>query len=265
MAVSLTATKGYYKKGKTILKKIIAALAAVFGLLAASGCSFTGGSGVTSAVGTYNYENMHFVQFDPPREGQTEAVIETTKGTIKAVLYEEYAPNTVKNFVNRVNEGYYDGKEIYAVIDKAFFMSGACNDQYNQGVTDDGQLVANEYTPDLWTFKGAICSYSGTAGFADSRFFIINNKAPTEEEVTQLKSMKNKDGVQLMPDEVIDAFVENDGVVHIAGCYTVFAQTIEGFDVIEAICEVPVDEKSGKPTEELKINRITLTEYSSAE
>ena len=68
-----------------------------------------------------------------------------------------------------------------------------------------------------------------------------------------------------MPDEVIDAFVENEGVVHIAGCYTVFAQTIEGFDVIEAICEVPVDEKSGKPTEELKINRITLTEYSSAE
>ena len=54
-------------------------------------------------------------------------------------------------------------------------------------------------------------------------------------------------------------------MVHIAGCYTVFAQTIEGFDVIEAICEVPVDEKSGKPTEELKINRITLTEYSSAE
>lgn len=252
-------------RGKSILKKIIAALAAAFGLLAASGCSFTGNSGTTSAVGTYNYENMRFVQFDPPKEGQTEAVIETTKGTIKAVLYEEYAPNTVKNFVNRVNEGYYDGKEIYAVVDKAFFMSGACNDQYNQGVTDDGQLVANEYTPDLWTFKGAICSYSGTPGYSDSRFFIVNNKAPTEEEVTQLKNMTNKDGARIMPDEVIDAFVENEGVVHIAGCYTVFAQTIEGFEVIEAICEVPVDENSGKPTEELRINKITLTEYNSAE
>lgn len=34
-------------------------------------------------------------------------------GNVKMVLYPEYAPNTVKNFIALVNAGYYNGKVIY--------------------------------------------------------------------------------------------------------------------------------------------------------
>ena len=42
-------------------------------------------------------------------------------------------------------------------------------------------------------------------------------------------------------------------------------QTIEGFEVIEKICDAEYDEKTMRPAKEIKINTITITEYKSEE
>ena len=49
-----------------------------------------------------------------------------------------------------------------------------------------------------------------------------------------------------------------------AGCYTVFAQTVEGFDVIEKICGSEIGGDWLQPVDPVIINNITITEYSSA-
>ena len=245
-----------------MLKKIFAC-AALAGTMLISGCSlFENTDGMTkNPLFTYDYADMHLVQLEEPKEGQQTAVIETTAGTITAVLYPEYAPNTVRNFVNRANEGYYNGKDIYCIIDKSIFMSGAYDESRNSGFTDDGKPIENEYSVDLWPFKGAICSFSGYTGSGDSRFMVLNQRPLSEQEITDLHNFKNENDEPLLPDSLIDAFVEKGVIIDFCGAYTVFAQTIDGFDVIEKICNAEVSGNLSIPVEPIYINKVTIGEY----
>ena len=46
-------------------------------------------------------------------------------GVIRAELYPEVAPNTVKNFISLAKKGYYDGLIFHRVI-KGFMIQGGC-------------------------------------------------------------------------------------------------------------------------------------------
>ena len=51
------------------------------------------------------------------------AVIETSKGTIHAELDDQYAPLTVKNFVDLSKHGFYDGLTFHRV-EPGFVIQG---------------------------------------------------------------------------------------------------------------------------------------------
>lgn len=144
-------------------------------------------------------------------------------------------------------------------------MSGSYNDEGTQGYTNDGNPIPNEHSVDLWTFKGALCAYSGQAGYGDSRFFIVDEYPFTDEEIEELRAIKDSEGNRRIPDELIDAYIENGGVIQLGASYTVFGQTIEGFEVIEKICGSEVEEKTNRPTSEIKINSIEITEYTGSQ
>nr|WP_290221594.1 peptidylprolyl isomerase [Trichocoleus desertorum] len=55
----------------------------------------------------------------------TRAIMETAKGTINLELFEQDAPNTVKNFVDLANKGFYDGLTFHRVISD-FMIQGGC-------------------------------------------------------------------------------------------------------------------------------------------
>lgn len=55
----------------------------------------------------------------------TRAIMETEKGTIHLDLFEQDAPNTVKNFVDLSNKGFYDGLTFHRVISN-FMIQGGC-------------------------------------------------------------------------------------------------------------------------------------------
>ncbi len=246
-----------------ILKKAAAGLLAAAALSGLSGCALFGGDqGLNqNPVRTYDYSAMKLVQLEEPHEGQPTVTFETDAGNIMAVLYPEYAPNTVNNFTARVNDGFYDGQDIYGILDGEIFMSGAADEKKDSGVTEDGQLIANELSVDLWTFRGAICAYNGRSGYGDSRFFVINQHPLSEEDIAELKGLTDENGGKLLPDELIDAFIEKGCIAGFAGRYTVFAQTIEGFDVIEKICASEVSGDLYAPTTPIRINKVTLGEY----
>ena len=53
------------------------------------------------------------------------AVFETNYGTFKIELYNDLAPNTVKNFTDLAEKGFYNGLTFHRVIDE-FMIQGGC-------------------------------------------------------------------------------------------------------------------------------------------
>lgn len=243
-------------------KLLIIPLAASMLLL--GGCSFLfGGFGTTytSRAYYYDYSEMELIQLEEPEEGQPIAVIKTSKGDMTAVLYPEYAPNTVDNFINRANDGYYDNTKIFGMVGSYYIATGSSSDDGSTGATNDGNFIENEYTPKLWTFKGALCSFSPNIGYGDSRYMIFNEMELGEKEIEELKAITNSDKEQLYPDELIEAWVEHGAVPQYSGILTVFGQLIDGMDVLEEIIAVGADDATYVPNEEIIIYTVEITEY----
>lgn len=62
----------------------------------------------------------------------TRAIMETAKGTIKLELFDKDAPNTVKNFVDLAEKGFYDGLNFHRVIPN-FMIQGGCPEGSGRG------------------------------------------------------------------------------------------------------------------------------------
>lgn len=242
-------------------RKLAAVLAGIMTVTAFSGCSMLGCQN-TNALGSYNFSEMNLVQLDKPAEGQDVAIIETNVGTITAVLYAEFAPNTVANFKKRAEEGFYDGKPFFALQKGIYAITGASNDEGTEGITDDGKYIENECSVNLWPFKGALLGYSSQQGYSDSRFFFTGALEVTEENKKELRGYTNQEtSAQVIPEELITAFEKRGSVPGFAGSYTVFGQVINGFDVLDKILWTDSDKSNMKPLEELKIVKVTLDTY----
>ena len=92
----------------------------VMGLFASAVISFAGVSCMQfmsrSDTIYIDTDTLELVQTEPPKEGDTIAVIKTSLGDIKAVLYPEYAPNAVKNFTELAESGFYDNTYVLSLI-----------------------------------------------------------------------------------------------------------------------------------------------------
>ena len=85
--------------------------------------------------------------------------IEMENGDImKAELYPEIAPNTVKNFVDLINRGFYDGLIFHRVI-PGFMIQGGCPEGMGiggPGYSIKGEFSRNGFKNDLKHTKGVL-------------------------------------------------------------------------------------------------------------
>jgi cyclophilin family peptidyl-prolyl cis-trans isomerase len=157
---------------------------------------------------------------------QTKVRIETTKGDIVIELNEQKAPVTCKNFLQYVDEKYYDGTIFHRVIKDFMVQGGGMNAQMRRKPTRPA--IINEAKNGLKNDRGTVAmARTSDPDSATSQFFINHS---------------NNDFLN---------FGARD-----AG-YAVFGKVVEGMDVVDKIANVKT--KAGDvPVETITINSVTV-------
>ena len=102
------------------------------------------------------------------------AVIEVEGyGTIRAVLFEEDAPKTVENFITHAEEGYYHGLTFHRIIDDFMIQGGGPAGDGTGGESIWGGTFEDEFTDNLWNFRGALSMANSGKDSNGSQFFIV--------------------------------------------------------------------------------------------
>lgn len=98
-------------------------------------------------------------------------VLETDKGVIKFVLYEDLAPITTGNFVELAGKNFYDGLTFHRV-ESGFVIQGGC--PQGTGMGGSGKHIPLEVTPNLKHGEaGAVAmARSSDPNSASSQFYI---------------------------------------------------------------------------------------------
>jgi peptidyl-prolyl cis-trans isomerase B (cyclophilin B) len=107
-------------------------------------------------------------------ETMTRAIMETEKGTINLELFDKDAPNTVKNFVDLSEKGFYDGLNFHRVIPN-FMIQGGC--PQGTGTGGPGYKINCEINPNKHQAGSLSMAHAGrnTGG---SQFFICHAPQP---------------------------------------------------------------------------------------
>ena len=149
-------------------------------------------------------------------------------GVITLELYPEIAPNTVANFVELANSGFYDGLIFHRVI-SGFMIQGG--DPLGMGYGGPGygikgEFAANGFENDLSHERGVISmARSSDYDSAGSQFFIMHGDAP-----------------------------------YLDGNYAAFGRVLEGMDVVDAIAATKVG-ANDCPVEDQQIRSISVETY----
>lgn len=147
---------------------------------------------------------------------------------IKAELYPEIAPNTVKNFISLVKKGYYDGLLFHRVIN-GFMIQGGCPDGTGMGgpsYSIKGEFAQNGFANDLKHTEGVLSmARSMMPDSAGSQFFIMHKNAP-----------------------------------HLDGAYAAFGKVIEGQDIVNKIATTQTD-YSDRPLKKQIMKKVTVDTF----
>ncbi len=149
-------------------------------------------------------------------------------GVIRAELYPEVAPNTVRNFVSLVQKGFYDGTIFHRVI-PGFMIQGGDPEGTGMGGPGyeiRGEFTANGFQNDLNHTRGVL-SMARTAApdSAGSQFFIMHKTSP-----------------------------------HLDGEYAAFGKIIEGMETVNAIAKTATN-YADRPLQDQRIKTMTVDTF----
>ena len=149
-------------------------------------------------------------------------------GVMKAELYPEIAPASVKNFVDLASKGFYNGLIFHRVI-PGFMIQGGDPEGTGMGgpgYTIKGEFTANGFRNDLKHTRGVLSmARAMDPDSAGSQFFIMHETSP-----------------------------------HLDGQYAAFGRIIEGQDVVDKIATVRTD-YNDRPRQPQIMKKVTAETF----
>lgn len=193
---------------------------------------------------------INYPQLNLGEENGPLAIIKTNYGDIEFRLFPKQAPMAVENFIKLAEVGYYDQINFHRVIKDFMIQSGDPTDTGAGGESIWNQPFDDEFSEDLYNFRGALSMANAGPNTNGSQFFIVQNKHLADNLIEPMKKSK-------FASEVIDAYKNNGGTPWLDFRHTVFGQTIKGIDVVDKIADVEVD-NNDRPVSEVLINKIEI-------
>lgn len=146
--------------------------------------------------------------------------------TFTVELYPEYAPETVANFLNLVNEGFYNGLTFHRVV-PGFVVQGGCPEGTGMGGSGKnikGEFASNGHKANTLSHKKGVLSMARakSPNSASSQFFICVDDAQ---------------------------FLDGD--------YAAFGAVVEGMENVDAIAAVKTD-LSDKPMTPVVMKNVSV-------
>ncbi|MPM71858.1 putative bifunctional phosphatase/peptidyl-prolyl cis-trans isomerase [bioreactor metagenome] len=147
---------------------------------------------------------------------------------MKAELYPEIAPNTVKNFISLIKKGFYNGLIFHRVI-PGFMIQGGCPEKSGMGgpgYSIKGEFSSNSFKNELKHTTGVLSmARSQHPDSAGSQFFVMVANSP-----------------------------------HLDGQYAAFGKLIEGQNVADEIVSTKTDFRD-RPYEEQVMKSVTVDTF----
>ena len=162
-------------------------------------------------------------------------IIRTTFGELKLELDAEKAPQTVANFLQYAEEGFYDGTIFHRVIDNFMIQGGGFDTDFRQKATREP--IENEADNGLKNDFGTIAMARTMDPHSATAQFFIN--------------VKDND------------FLNHSGKNTQGWGYTVFGKVTEGNEVLDKIRAVPTGSRGGHqdvPTDDVIIESVEVVE-----
>jgi peptidyl-prolyl cis-trans isomerase A (cyclophilin A) len=147
--------------------------------------------------------------------GKPVVVLTTTLGEIEVEVDEAKAPISAKNFLQYVDDGFYDGVIFHRVIPGFMVQGGGFTPQMQQKKTREP--IQNEAANGLKNLRGTLAMARTSAPHSASAQFFINHKD--------------------------NAFLDNPGSD--GWGYAVFGRVVAGMDVVDKIAAVQTGVKAG--------------------
>ena len=144
------------------------------------------------------------------------ARINTTLGSFDVELFNSLTPKTVANFVNLVNQGFYNNLVWHRIVKGFVIQTGdpttrnGGGDRADWGDNSSGVYIPFEYAPSLHNYEYYLGMASTGAKVGGSSQFYINLSNSTSN-------------------------------LSLDGSYAVFGKVISGFSVVQALGNAPVD------------------------
>ena len=194
-------------------------------------------------------------QLNSPSVGDTIVTITTNKGTIRAILFDKAAPQTVTNFVKLTDSGYYDGMIIHKAIADFVIQMGDPTAEGDGGDSFNGVGIPLEYNESLHNFTGAIGMASGTDGLSYSQFYIVAGSEVSDEYISAMQSAG-------YAANVIEAYKKLGGQPSLDYEYTIFGQVFEGLDIVQEIANSKTD-KWNRPKKDITVSSVSISSYTN--
>lgn len=183
---------------------------------------------ITTGCGTKESNNN-----EDKKYGNPIVTMEIEKyGTIEIELYPEYAPNTVANFVNLIESGFYNGNNFHRLA-KGFVLQGG--DPTGTGTGGPGYSIKGEFSKNNYT-KNTLSHTEGVISMA--RNSISMDSAGSQFFIVLSESAK----------------------YYLDTMYAGFGKVIKGMEILKEIesKEEVADDISGKLKENITITNVTV-------